>query len=126
MQSLPVLHYDKLLKANYVGNLTGIYNVSILGKIYCPDISKRQDWALWLKVLEEGGPIEGIPESLALYRLRRNSISTNKIEMLKYNFAVYHSVLKYGFFHSIWRMLIFLYEQFFVKSKQTKSILSEK
>jgi len=126
VQSLPVLHYDKLLKANYVGNLTGIYNVSILGKIYCPDISKRQDWALWLKVLEEGGPIEGIPESLALYRLRRNSISTNKIEMLKYNFAVYHSVLKYGFFHSIWRMLIFLYEQFFVKSKQTKAILSEK
>ncbi|CAL68227.1 glycosyltransferase family 2 protein [Christiangramia forsetii] len=126
IQALPVLDYDKLLKANYVGNLTGIYNVSILGKVYCPDIPKRQDWALWLKVIEEGGPIEGIAESLAVYRIRKNSISTNKLEMLKYNFKVYHSVLKYGFFHSIWRMLIFLNEQFFVKSKQVRAISNEK
>ena len=123
---MPVLHYDKLLKANYVGNLTGIYNVNILGKIYCPEISKRQDWALWLKVIEEGGPIEGIQESLAIYRVRKNSISNNKLEMLKYNFKVYHSVLGYGFFRSIHKMLIFLYEQFFVKSKQVKPISNEK
>jgi len=126
IEALPVLHYEKLLKANYVGNLTGIYSVDILGKIYCPDILKRQDWALWLKVLEEGGPMEGIEESLAFYRKRNNSISTNKIEMLKYNFSVYRSVLNYGFFKSIWRMVIFLYEQFFVKSKQTKAISAEK
>ncbi|MCB7481881.1 glycosyltransferase family 2 protein [Christiangramia sediminis] len=126
IQALPVLHYDKLLKANYVGNLTGIYNVNILGKIYCPEISKRQDWALWLKVIEEGGPIEGIQESLAIYRVRKNSISTNKLEMLKYNFKVYHSILNYGYFQSIWRMLIFLNEQFFVKSKQVKPISNEK
>tara|TARA_B100000929_G_scaffold281367_1_gene260331 strand:+ start:761 stop:1546 length:786 start_codon:yes stop_codon:yes gene_type:complete len=126
IEALPVLHYDKLLKANYVGNLTGIYNVNILGKIYCPDISKRQDWALWLKVLEEGGPMEGIQESLAFYRKRKNSISKNKIEMLKYNFSVYRYVLKYGFLKSNWRMMLFLYEQFFVKSKQTKTISAER
>ncbi|WP_300433661.1 glycosyltransferase [Christiangramia sp.] len=126
VQALPVLHYDKLLKANYVGNLTGIYNVEILGKIYCPEISKRQDWALWLKVIEEGGPIEGIPESLAVYRVRKKSISTNKLALLKYNFRVYHSVLKYGFFQSSWRMLLFLNEQFFIKSRQVKAIPNEK
>lgn len=126
VQSLPILHFEKLLKANYVGNLTGIYNVDILGKIYCPEISKRQDWALWLKVIEEGGPMEGIPESLAIYRVRKNSISTNKIEMLHYNFKVYHEVLKFGFFQSLWKMGIFLKEQFFVKSRQIKSIPNEK
>ena len=126
VQALPVLIYDKLLKANYVGNLTGIYNVSILGKIYCPEIRKRQDWALWLKVIEEGGPMEGIQESLAVYRVRKNSISNNKLEMLKYNFKVYNSVLDYGFFPSMWMMLIFLNEQFFVKSRQIKPNLDEK
>ncbi|SDS38528.1 glycosyltransferase family 2 protein [Gramella sp. MAR_2010_147] len=126
IQALPILHYNKLLKANYVGNLTGIYNVNILGKIYCPEISKRQDWALWLKVIEDGGPIEGIQESLALYRQRKNSISNNKFEMLRYNFKVYYDILKFGFLESIWRMLIFLNEQFFVKSKQVKTISKEK
>lgn len=126
VQALPVLHYHKLLKANYVGNLTGIYNVKILGKIYCPDILKRQDWALWLKVIEEGGPMEGIQEPLAVYRVRKNSISTNKLEMLTYNFKVYHGILKYGFFQSLWKMLIFLNEQFFVKSKQVRAIPDEK
>lgn len=126
IQALPILHYEKLLKANYVGNLTGIYNVDILGKIYCPQIAKRQDWALWLKVIDEGGPIEGLQESLAYYRLRKNSISNNKFEMLKYNFKVYHQVLNFSFMKSIWKMLIFLREQFFIKSKQVKPISARK
>ena len=126
IQALPELTYDKLLKANYVGNLTGIYSVKSLGKIYCPEISKRQDWALWLKVIEKGGPITGIQESLAIYRVRKNSISGNKLEMLKYNFNVYHKILGYDLATSLWKMTIFLNEQFFVKSKQVKSMKVEK
>ena len=32
-------------------------------------------------------------ESLAIYRVRSNSISTNKVEMLKYNYQIYNIVL---------------------------------
>ncbi len=116
--ALPQLDFQKLLKANYVGNLTGIYDSDKVGKIFCPDIAKRQDWALWLQVIRKGGPLVGIQQSLAKYRVRKNSISNNKLEMLRYNFRVYHRVLGYGSFHSYWRMLIFLQEQLFVKSKQ--------
>lgn len=119
--ALPQLTYQKLLKANYVGNLTGIYNARKLGKVYCPEIAKRQDWALWLIVIEIGGPMKGIQESLAIYRIRKNSISRNKLEMLRYNFSVYHDVLGYGFGKSLWKMLIFLNEQFFVKSRQVQA-----
>ena len=126
VHALAELSYDKLLKANYVGNLTGIYHAKKLGKIYCPEIPKRQDWALWLKVIKEGGTMYGMQESLALYRVRKNSISGNKLEMLKYNFQVYHKVLGFSFFSSLWKMLIFLNEQFFVKSKQVKSMTNEK
>lgn len=118
INALPKLHFQKLLKANYVGNLTGIYDTKKLGKIYCPDIAKRQDWALWLEVIKKGGPLFGIQQNLAQYRVRKGSISNNKLEMLKYNFRVYHQVLSYSYLHSYWRMLIFLNEQFFVKSKQ--------
>ncbi len=126
IEALPRLSYEKLLKANYVGNLTGIYDAQKIGKIYCPEISKRQDWALWLKVIEKGGPMKGIEESLAMYRVRKNSISRNKLEMLKYNFKVYHEVLGYSYFSSLSKMLVFLNEQFFVKSRQTKIIATEK
>lgn len=126
VQALTTLSYEKLLKANYVGNLTGIYNAKILGKIYCPDILKRQDWALWLEVIEKGGPMKGIQESLAIYRLRKGSISTNKLEMLRYNFNIYHKILGYDLLKSSWKMLVFLNEQLFVKSRQIKPTAGER
>ncbi|MFV8225326.1 glycosyltransferase family 2 protein [Christiangramia aquimixticola] len=116
VKALPVLSYNRLLKANYVGNLTGIYNAELLGKIYCPPLKKRQDWALWLKVIEEGGPMEGISDVLAYYRVRKDSISGNKIEMLKYNYRVYR-LLGFSVFGALCRMLLFLKEQFCVKNR---------
>ncbi|MDE6495086.1 MAG: hypothetical protein K2L30_02480, partial [Duncaniella sp.] len=35
-------------------------------------------------------------EPLALYRVRSGAISSNKVEMLRYNFNVYHEVLGYN------------------------------
>ena len=122
IEALPVLTYQKLLKSNYLGNLTGIYNAKKIGKIYAPEIRKRQDWALWLEAVEKGGPAIGIQKCLAKYRVRKDSISGNKIEMLKYNFKVYHKFLGFSFPKSLSYMLVFLKEHFFVKPKQVKKI----
>ncbi|GGD16795.1 glycosyltransferase family 2 protein [Hyunsoonleella pacifica] len=43
VKALPKLTYKKLLKCNYIGNLTGMYNTKSLGKIYSPNLRKRQD-----------------------------------------------------------------------------------
>ncbi|MHA6278969.1 glycosyltransferase family 2 protein [Salinimicrobium sp. CAU 1759] len=118
IKALKILTFDKLKKANYIGNLTGIYNASVLGKIYCPLIRKRQDWGLWLLAVKKAGGARGIQEPLAIYRERRGSISGNKIEMLKYNYRVYRKVLKYSSLKSLFWMLLFLWEQLFVKQKQ--------
>lgn len=118
IEALPKLTYQKLLKANYIGNLTGIYNAEKLGKMYAPKIRKRQDWALWLKILKTEKEALSIQEPLAIYRVRKNSISQNKWSLLRYNFSVYHKVLGYNRFLSSLKMLTFLWEQFFVKSKQ--------
>ena len=118
IQALKKLTFKKLLKANYVGNLTGIYSVKDLGKIYCPLIRKRQDWGLWLLALQKSGFAIGIQEPLAFYRIRKNSISSNKIEMLQYNFLVYKEVLGFSYLKSSYYLLSFLFEQFFVKNKR--------
>ncbi|HIC32028.1 MAG TPA: glycosyltransferase family 2 protein [Flavobacteriaceae bacterium] len=118
VQALPKLTYNKYLKTNYIGNLTGMYNAKTLGKITSPDLRKRQDWLLWLAAVKKSGkPALGIQKSLAYYRVRNNSISSNKIEMLKYNYLVYKKGLGFSTIKSLYRMLIFLREQFMVKSK---------
>lgn len=122
IEALPKLTFKKLLKSNYIGNLTGIYNVTALGKIYAPVIRKRQDWALWLTALNTDNKAMGIKEPLAYYRIRENSISKNKTALLKYNYAVYNKVLGFSTFKSLFMMVVFLWEHFFVKSKQEKSI----
>ncbi|HKL36535.1 MAG TPA: glycosyltransferase family 2 protein [Salegentibacter sp.] len=122
IEALPTLTYQKLLKSNYLGNLTGIYSVKKLGKIYAPEIRKRQDWALWLEAVKKGGPAIGIQQCLAKYRVRKGSISRNKLEMLKYNFNIYHKILGFDFPKSVGYMLVFLKEHFYVKPKQVKRI----
>ncbi|SHF71270.1 hypothetical protein SAMN05444483_102138 [Salegentibacter echinorum] len=122
IEALPVLTYKKLLKSNYLGNLTGIYNVEKIGKIYAPNIRKRQDWALWLEALKKDGAAIGVQQPLAEYRVRKGSISRNKFKMLRYNFNIYRQVLKFSFLKSSWWLLIFLKEHFFVKSKQKKPL----
>lgn len=116
--ALETLSFKKLLKANYVGNLTGIYSAAKLGKIYCPLIRKRQDWGLWLLALQKAGKAKGILKPLAQYRVRKSSISGNKFEMLQYNFLVYREVLGFSTWKSCYFMLTFLFEQFFIKRKQ--------
>ncbi|SKB50854.1 hypothetical protein SAMN05660776_1506 [Salegentibacter holothuriorum] len=122
IEALPTLTYQKLLKSNYLGNLTGIYSVKKLGKIYAPQIRKRQDWAFWLEAVKKGGPAIGIQQCLAKYRVRKGSISRNKLELLKYNFNIYYKILGFSFIKSIGYMLIFLKEHFLVKKKQVKKI----
>lgn len=122
IEALENLPFNKLLKANYIGNLTGIYDAERLGKIYCPLIRKRQDWGLWLLAVKKAGTAKGIKEPLAQYRLRKHSISGNKWEMLGYNFKVYREVLKLSAVKSSYRMILFLFEQLFVKSRQRMAL----
>lgn len=122
IEALPKLTLKKLLKSNYIGNLTGIYNADVLGKVYAPKIRKRQDWALWLSALKIEKKALGIKEPLAYYRLRKDSISKNKTALLKYNYAVYNKVLGFSTLKSLFMMSAFLWEHFFVKSRQEKSI----
>lgn len=123
IKALPILSYRKLLKSNYIGNLTGIYNARALGKITTYNLRKRQDWLLWLAAIKESGkPAKSVSESLACYRMRESSMSSNKFNLIKYNYWVYRKGLGFSTIKSMYYMLQFLFEHFFIKSKQTVSI----
>lgn len=113
------LTFNQLKFCNYVGNLTGIYDTEFFGKIPVSKIKKRQDWILWLKILEEIKTAHPVTESLAYYRIRKKSLSSSKINLLKYNYLVYRSLRNNRWMSSL-NMLKFLGIHFFVKPKFVK------
>lgn len=96
VECLPRLTYATILRDNGIGCLTAIYDREKIGVHLMPDIRKRQDWCLWLRIIRSIGEAHGLQEPLALYRVRSGSISRNKVEMLKWNYSVYHDVLGYN------------------------------
>jgi teichuronic acid biosynthesis glycosyltransferase TuaG len=116
------LSYKQLFYCNYVGNLTGIYNSKFFGKIPISSIRKRQDWIMWLTILKKIKTAQPVPESLAYYRIRENSISNSKTKLIKHNFSVYKQFHKLNFVSSVFCMIGFLFTQLFVKPRYNKKL----
>ncbi|OLQ89957.1 glycosyl transferase [Vibrio ponticus] len=89
------LTYHDILKSNQIGCLTAIYDSEALGKVYMPNVAKRQDMGLWLDILKKIDRAYGLLEKpLARYRLGRNTVSSNKLSVLKYQWRIYREVEK--------------------------------
>jgi glycosyltransferase involved in cell wall biosynthesis len=123
VKALKKLTHKKLLRANYIGNLTGMYNCEILGKIYTKNLKKRQDWLLWLEALKRSGKsARGISETIAFYRISEGSLSSNKINLVKHNFNVYRKGLGFSIIKSLFYLLQFFHEHLLVKKGRIESI----
>lgn len=116
------LTYKQLFYCNFVGNLTGIYDADYFGKITISNLRKRQDWMVWLTVLKKIRIAKPVPESLAFYRIRENSISASKWHLLKYNYNVYRNFHGLNIMVSLWCMIGFLYTQLIIKPKYTEKL----
>ena len=118
------LPYRQLFFCNYVGNLTGIYDADFFGKIAISSIRKRQDWMLWLTNLKKLKSAKPVPESLAYYRIRNNSLSASKVALLQHNFAVYRQFHRYNFVAALFIMLGFLFTQLLIKPRYIKNVVT--
>lgn len=84
--------YIDLLKTCSIGCLTVIYDTKYLGKFFFTDISKRQDYVLWLSILKIIPFAYGLNNSLAKYRTHSNSLSSNKLYASMYQWKVYREI----------------------------------
>ncbi|SPH16877.1 Putative teichuronic acid biosynthesis glycosyltransferase TuaG [Defluviimonas aquaemixtae] len=71
--------YETLLRGNVIGCLTAVYDREKLGRKYMPEIRRRHDFALWLEIVMQSGPAQGLNETLAVHRVRPGSLSANRI-----------------------------------------------
>lgn len=92
IESIPKTNYNRLLLDCPVGNSSVVYDVEKIGKFEVPNIRKRNDDALWLQMLKKEPYIWGMPEVLMKYRIRKNSISSNKLKVVKYHWILYREI----------------------------------
>lgn len=92
ISTVPKAGYNRVLLDCPVGNSTVMYNVEKMGKFKVPDIRKRNDDALWLQMLKKEKYIYGMKSVLMKYRIRHNSISSNKFKVIKYHWILYRDI----------------------------------
>ena len=72
--------------SNFIPCLTAMYDTTILGKVVQPNILKRNDFALWLKILHSGDVeyAHCLPVVTAKYRANSYGLSSKKFDTLRY------------------------------------------
>lgn len=104
IKTIPKVNYSRLLFDCPVGNSTVMYNVDRMGKFAVPDIRKRNDDALWLQMLKKEKYIYGMKCVLTRYRIRKNSISSNKLSLIKYHWILYREIEHLGVICSLFHI----------------------
>lgn len=104
--------YKCLLKGNVIGNLTGIYDTSKVGKIYFKTIH-HEDYAMWLAILKQNYIARNTETITALYRVRRRSVSSQKFRLLFWQWHIYTKVEKINVFKSMYYYVNYAYRAFY-------------
>ena len=101
----PEISYTDMLKNNYLGCLTVMYDVEKVGKRYFKELEKNEDYVLWLEIVKDVKTIFGLKENLAYYRVLDNSRSSNKVKTAKVRWEIYRKVEKLPFLNSVYYFL---------------------
>tara|TARA_B100001057_G_scaffold498377_1_gene605164 strand:- start:1457 stop:2200 length:744 start_codon:yes stop_codon:yes gene_type:complete len=96
---------EDLLYSCDIGLSTVILKKNIFTKnIKFPGIKTKEDFVLWLKVLNKKIPIIGYNKKLTYWRKLDNSLSSSTFQKLCDGFKVYHVYMNYSFIRSIFNL----------------------
>jgi len=92
--------YRRLVKHNYIGCLTVMYDTKMFGNPLMPvEATKREDFAMWLQLLKHTDAFNvGLP--LGIYRMYLGSVSSKKTQMMKYQYYVLRRIEKHNFLNA--------------------------
>ena len=94
--------YKQLLKRTEIGCLTAVYNSQKLGKVYMSEHRRKQDYALWLKILKKGYLSHGIDQKLALYRQRTGAATSKKYKLIIKHYSFLKETQGFSSFQAIY------------------------
>ena len=106
-----VTTYKQLLLGNVIGCLTAVYDTEKVGRVFFQNHS-HEDYILWLDILKRGYVARNTNTVEALYRVRENSVSSNKLRTLSWQWDIYRNVEKIGLFRSSYYFFNYAYRAF--------------
>lgn len=99
---------NDLLYSCDIGLSTVMVKKKILrNKCLFPSLKTKEDFVLWLSILQKNKKIYALDESLTLWRKLDNSLSSSVVQKLKDGFIVYNKFMKFNFIKSLF-FLFFL------------------
>lgn len=81
---------------NWLGCLTVMYDAKLIGTIQIEDLKKRNDYAIWIKVINKA-ECRKLNENTALYRKRSGSLSnTGYLKLVKHHYFLWRYGAKFN------------------------------
>lgn len=111
VKSLESHTYESLLYGNEIGCLTVVIDISKVGKMYFQYIG-HEDYALWLAILKKGFVAKNVQKVLGFYRVRKSSVSSNKIHVIRWVWKIYRNNEKMSIFNALFYLISDLIKSF--------------
>lgn len=96
------VNYKKMLKSNFIACSSAIVKKEAIKDLTFPPLKLRQDHAFWLSILKRGYIAYGLNSPLLFYRVRKNSVSSNKMIAAKYQWKLYREIEKLRLYKAAW------------------------
>lgn len=103
--------YKQLLRGNVIGCLTAVYDTAKVGKMFFMQHT-HEDYILWLSILKKGFVAVNTGTVEALYRVRRNSVSSNKLKVLSWQWDIYRNIEKTGLLKAVYYFAHYAYKAY--------------
>lgn len=79
----------QLLRTNVIACSSAVYDSDHYGLRQMPTLRRRQDFAFWLSLMEDGSRAIGVPQSLVIYRQMPTSLSAPKHKAARDTWIMY-------------------------------------
>ena len=101
------LNYQSLLKSCDIGLSTVLMRKQVLNNknLKFPNLKTKEDFVLWLRILQDKNQIYSLNEKLAKWRKLGNSLSSSVFQKLIDGYRVYYQYMNYNIFKSIYFVL---------------------
>ena len=100
------LEYKDLLSSCDIGLSTVMVKKKILMDNFFPNLTTKEDFVLWLKILKTGEKLIGINEPLTYWRKSNDSLSSNNFQKIMDGYKVYRKYMKMNIFLSLYYLFI--------------------
>lgn len=102
--------YAQMLRSNYIGNLTGLYDRS-LGDAVFPSVG-HEDYVFWLDMVRRAGYATCVPgdQPLAYYCVREGSVSADKWRAACWQWRIYRDIARLGWISASQHMCHYAWE----------------